>query len=162
MITSLDIEVGTNGNLIFIGSPNIPEQASIVDPPNIRVEDLDGMKIHPKIAEEVTRQGSIICLGDTDSCFKNQHNHIPGSEEIKVRTGGDTLLVLGSKPLPKRTPIKPYPRVGNHVALPAEVINEAQRKTDSEHRQVERLNKRHQKGKISEKNYLHQLKSIIS
>lgn len=145
---SFDLETSSNGEVV-----------TVVNPPNIRIEDLRGMKVLPNLAAEVTRQSKELhphCCGDTDMC----HSHLPEDKSpIKQLTGGDRMI---ARSLPKRTPMKPYPKQGNHVALPDDVIAEAQKKFDAQQRQLENLNKRFEKGKISEKNYLHQARSIMA
>ncbi len=164
---------------------------SVVTTTNYLLEDLEGMQILSKVAAEVTRQSKEncpddCCHGDTDTCLRegphsdlkihrNQGSEMqsviadlpkstnrtpPKRGEIKPLTGGDT--VVARRPtLPPRPSMKPYPKEGNHVALSDDVVAEAEKKFQAQQRQLENLNKRLEKGKISEKNYLHQARSIL-
>lgn len=130
----------------------------LIDPPNFLIGDLEGMKILPKVTQEITNQSKDLCPdgcthGDTDSVRVDRIE--PDEEEVKPLTGGGAIA---ARTLPKRPPMRPYPKEGNHVALPDETL----KKFETQRRQLEALNKRFQKGKVSEKSYLHQAKSIMT
>lgn len=169
LIMAYNVETSSNGDTVMT-----------VDPVDFRIEDLDGMKILPQ--GTTVAPGYVRLPGEVPESpvgIQKSYPHIfPEPEDepldrglIKKFTGGDTLYACDpitfnrqptlSGPLPKRTPMKPYPREGNHVTLPDDVVAEAEKKFEAQQRQLTNLNKRFEKGKISEKNYLHQAKSIL-
>lgn len=165
----------TQTNLMMSYDLETSSDGSVVTTTNYLLENLEGMKILPKVAAEVTRKSKEQCHhGDTDHVLSEP---VEGEQLnvglLKDLSGGDTLVARSVSPdhhivppsrrttLPPRPSMRPYPKQGNHVALPDDVVAEAEKKFQSQQRQLENLNKRFEKGKISEKNYLHQARSIM-